>query len=311
LVRRDMMRYREYPPHPALAGHVACFWSATVLPPPAAAPASSPNAAPGRPAFSHRVLPDNCIDILWQDSGLAFAVGMMSRFFDVPADGPVRTVAVRFLPGAAALFLGTPLAPLTDGRADLDLLWPRSDADRLSDALWSSDFDDRARLRLIESALLARLALSSAATRSGIAQAVRAARAGHFALPAASPAAILARHAVAAIESSGGELRVETLADSLGVSRQHLSAQFREQVGLTPKLFARITRFRRATAAARDWRTAAAATAAHASPAARAAICDGDWADLALACGYFDQSHLIRDFHDFAGASPDAWLLTR
>ncbi|WP_395408502.1 DUF6597 domain-containing transcriptional factor [Pseudoduganella sp. UC29_106] len=263
-MRRDMMRYSEYPPGPALAGLVACFWTSSVLPPAA------------RAAFSHRVLPDNCVDILWQDTGAAFAVGMMSRFIDVPSAGPVRTAAVRFLPGAASLFLGPCLPALADARADLDQLWPRTDAERLGDALWSADLDDRARLGLIESALLARLALAPGA------------------------GAGLARQAVAAIESSGGALRVEALADTLGVSRQHLSARFREQVGLSPKLFARITRFRHATAAAR---------APSASPAAGPAA--PDWADLALACGYFDQSHLIRDFHDFAGAAPDAWLASR
>jgi AraC-like DNA-binding protein len=287
LVRRDMMRYMEYPPGPALAGHVACFWTSSVLPPAA------------RPAFSHRVLPDNCIDILWQDSGAAFAVGMMSSFIDVPAAGPVRTAAVRFLPGAARLFLGPGLSALADARAGLDQLWPRTDAERLGDALWSGDLDDRARLALIEAALLARLALAPGATRSAVAQVARLASGAGTGAGAA-----LARHAVAAIESSGGALRVESLADTLGVSRQHLSAQFREQVGLSPKLFARITRFRRASAAAR-------ATAQPTSPAAGAGPCPLDWADLALACGYFDQSHLIRDFHDFAGASPDAWLASR
>jgi len=304
-----MMRYMEYPPCPALAGHVACFWTASVQPPPAAAAARTqgrapPAAAPvnAQAAVSHRVLPDNCIDILWQDSGAAFAVGMMSRFIDVPASGPLRTVAVRFLPGAAPPFLrergagrqdrhgvsGAPLASLADTRADLDLLWARSDADRLGDALWSHDLDDLARVALVEAAMLGRLA-------------------GVF--PAARSAAALVRHAVAAIESTGGGLQIEQLASSFGVSRQHLSAQFREQVGLSPKLFARVTRFRRAMSAASQAATARATGTAGAAGMARDR--EPDWAGLALSCGYFDQSHLIHDFHDFAGASPDAWLSTR
>lgn len=147
------MIYREYPPHPALRAHVACLWTARVT-----APVSA--AAP----HVHRVLPDNCVDILWQDDGRqAYAVGMMSASFLVPSARPVRTVAVRFKPGAAGPFLGTPLHPLTDGRAGLSELWGRSDADRLDDALWTDDLTDRQRIALVERELLRRLAAADGA----------------------------------------------------------------------------------------------------------------------------------------------------
>jgi AraC-like DNA-binding protein len=239
--------YGEFPPCPALRPYVACLWAA-----------STHGAAP------HRVLPDNCVDILWQDTRPdAFAVGMMSAPIWVPAAGPVRTVAVRFRPGAATLFLGAPLRVLTDTRADLTDLWGRADAMRLQDALWQPALTTAARLRLIEQALLARRV-------------------------EAAPAPTLGQRAVAIIEASHGAVRLEALADALHVSRQHLALQFGQQVGLTPKLFARICRFRRASAALRDGGTL-------------------ELAQLALDCGYFDQSHLIRDFHDFAGTTPATW----
>lgn len=242
-----MTRYAEFAPCPALRPYVACLWAART--------------AGGAP---HRVLPDNCVDILWQDSGhAAFAVGMMSAPIWVPSNGPVRTVAVRFRPGAAAMFLGIPLHPLTDTRADLADLWGRDDAERLGDALWQPPLTTTDRLRLIEAALRRRLA--DVALR---------------------PAA--ATRAVAVIEAAQGAIRVEDVAAALGVSRQHLALQFRQQVGLSPKLFARICRFR------------------HASATLRAGA-DRDVAAVALDCGYFDQSHLIRDFRDFAGTTPETW----
>jgi AraC-like DNA-binding protein len=251
------MLYREYPPHPALSAHVDCMWTARVL-----------SIAPGR-THTHRVLPDNCVDILWQDGGQpAFAVGMMSTAIQVESAGPVRTVAVRFKPGAAGAFLATPLHALTDQRADIDLLWGRADADRLADAMWSSELTDRSRLALIETQLLRRL------------RAVDPAAAG-------KP---LIRRALGALDASGGGVRIDDLAAQLGVSRQHLAAQFRTRVGLSPKLYARICRFRLATAALK------------AAPTP-------DWARLALECGYFDQSHLIHDFQEFAGSAPERFLI--
>ena len=100
----------------------------------------------------------------------------------------------------------------------------------------------------------------------------------------------LTRAAVGLIECSGGALRVEELAQSLGVSRQHLALQFRERVGLNTKTFAMVCRFRRASAAVRELRGAAV-----------------DWAAMAGEWGYYDQSHLIHEFRMFAGETPEAF----
>ena len=254
------MYYREYPPHPALAAHVDCMWAAR-------APAG---------AHTHRVLPDNCVDILWQDGGQpGFAVGMMSQAILVVSDAPLRTVAVRFKPGAAGLFLAAPLHALTDQRADIDQLWGRGDADRLADALWTCELSDRERIAVIEHDLIQRLRQQQRQRAAGDA------------------GELLIGRALAALDASGGALRIEQLAAQLGVSRQHLAALFRARVGLSPKLYARIRRFRRAAAALK---AGAAQTPAP------------DWAQLALDCGYFDQSHLIHDFQEFAGSAPERFL---
>jgi len=85
---------------------------------------------------------------------------------------------------------------------------------------------------------------------------------------------------------SAGRGAAAELARGLGVSHKHLIDQFRDQVGLPPKLVARLGRFNRVLRRARAPRT--------------------DWAQTALACGYFDQAHLINEFHAFAGATPRA-----
>lgn len=74
-------------------------------------------------------------------------------------------------------------------------------------------------------------------------------------------------------------------------SEHHLSVRqwirrFESSVGLRPKSFARILRFQRATALKRDGR---------------------DWGEVCLACGYYDQPHLIKEFQGFAGCTFDAF----
>jgi AraC-like DNA-binding protein len=254
-----MHLYREFPPHPLLAGHVACLWTSHAV----------PNGAPLR----HRVLPDNCIDILWQDRApLGFVAGMMSRPHRVEVAEPVLTLAVRFLPGAARAFFELPLHALQDGHPLLSELWPRAEAEALAAALWEREQPVAQRLATLERALLARLRCQ-----------------------ASDRGDRLARTAVGLIERSGGVLRIEELAQSLGVSRQHLALQFRERVGLNTKTFAMVCRFRRASAAIRDL---------------SGGVRDVDWAGLAGECGYYDQSHLIHEFQMFAGETPEAFART-
>jgi AraC-like DNA-binding protein len=83
-----------------------------------------------------------------------------------------------------------------------------------------------------------------------------------------------------------GRTRIGTLADDLGWSRKRLVQRFREQIGLPPKATARLLRFERARALA-------------------GAI---GWAELALACGYADQSHLVSEFRAFTGRTPETFL---
>jgi AraC-like DNA-binding protein len=89
--------------------------------------------------------------------------------------------------------------------------------------------------------------------------------------------------------ASGGKVAIGRLAGEVGWSHKHLITRFRQQVGLPPKTAARLVRF------GTVWRRLAA------HPAAR-------WDAIAADSGYTDQAHLIRDFHQFTGASPTAFL---
>lgn len=83
--------------------------------------------------------------------------------------------------------------------------------------------------------------------------------------------------------------RVSDVAGALGVSERNLRRVFREVVGMSPKEFSRLERFHLAL---REARTGAAM----------------DWARVAAATGYYDQAHLIAEFHDIVGATPRTLL---
>ncbi|PYQ27052.1 MAG: AraC family transcriptional regulator [Acidobacteria bacterium] len=80
----------------------------------------------------------------------------------------------------------------------------------------------------------------------------------------------------------------------VGWSQRRLIDAFSNEVGLTPKVYGRVMRFQRVLRRVH----------AHAQD-------DVDWADIALACGYFDQSHLVRDFRAIAGITPTDYLMRR
>jgi transcriptional regulator GlxA family with amidase domain len=82
-------------------------------------------------------------------------------------------------------------------------------------------------------------------------------------------------------------VRIEALASSLGRSRRYLSTAFRSEYGITPKQAARVMRFERASALLESGRPIA---------------------EVAAACGYYDQPHLTEEWRGLAGASPAAWL---
>jgi AraC-like DNA-binding protein len=82
---------------------------------------------------------------------------------------------------------------------------------------------------------------------------------------------------------------VSVVAADLGVSERHLRRVFDETIGVSPKTFAKLTRFRRALGAARGESQAS-------------------WATIAAAAGYYDQAHLIAEFRAIAGVTPRALL---
>lgn len=92
------------------------------------------------------------------------------------------------------------------------------------------------------------------------------------------------------LERGDPSLRVGDLAESVGLCQRRLIQAFTAEVGVTPKRYQRICRFQQAQRQAGSGLVT-------------------DWTEIALDYGYFDQSHMIRDFQEFAGCTPTDFLL--
>jgi AraC-like DNA-binding protein len=89
--------------------------------------------------------------------------------------------------------------------------------------------------------------------------------------------------------ATGGAVPIAQLADEVGWSHRHLIARFRQQIGLRPKTAARLVRFERVLGRLDERQRL-------------------DWGLVARETGYADQAHLIRDFHQFTGTTPTAYV---
>ncbi len=91
--------------------------------------------------------------------------------------------------------------------------------------------------------------------------------------------------AIKAMRSVHGNVDIDYIASQANLSSRQFRRRCREEAGLTPKHLCRILRFRRAQQLAK---------------------CSSrvNWAQIAAETGYFDQSHLIRDFGELTGRTP-------
>jgi AraC-like DNA-binding protein len=186
--------------------------------------------------------------------------------------GPVVTeqprhhvvLGVRLRPAAAHALLGRPLSEVSGMVADLrELVGPTADelAERCGNCRTVAE-----RLHVAEAWVAKRLTGARAVD------------------PAIAWAA-------AEIERTGGAVSIEALRAETGFSKSRLVARFREQVGVAPKLYARIVRFRGALAM----------LARGAEPLA----------DIAAAAGYYDQAHMTAEVRAMSGVTPGRLHLAR
>jgi AraC-like DNA-binding protein len=237
--------YQEHAPHPALADYVQCYWSI----------------APSAGELLNHVMPDGCADIMFTvDDTACFGevIGTMQLAINVLIEPRTTSIGVRFKPGGALPFLRLPMHEITDHTLHLNDLWGRVGtylAEQLYEALTIP-----AKIARLENELLQRVLCTPTVDT-------------------------LTMDTLHYILNTKGSVSVRDLTNHAALSERQLERRFRQHTGISPKMFARMIRFR------------SAAMMLQQQPQL-------PLQDLVYASGFYDQAHFIHDFKAFAGLTP-------
>jgi AraC-like DNA-binding protein len=230
------MSYAEILPDKNLRPFIECYWI------------HSDDLSP------HIVLPDGCIDIVFNDAA-GSVVGTMTTPLLVQPSGDF--VGVRFRSGKASMFFDFDASELTDQKTELQNIAGR-DGSILIEKLFDAQ-DLSLKIEILNANL------SSWFTNKSNEK---------------------VDYVIQKIIQSQGNISINWICRSLDLSRQHLARLFQEYVGIRPKQFARVIRFQALLKNVRQTQKV-------------------NWANEAAMLGYYDQAHLITDFRQFSGTSPE------
>ncbi len=221
------------------------------------------------------ILPDGCPEIVFnlgesfkrhcadriEIQPKAIVVGQIKRRVLVEPTKTVNLFGVRFNPSGLYPFLKQSVADLTDEIETLDAVFGRLGSEiteRICEAGSTNE-----RITIFENSFTGWLKEPKNGCRSA--------------------------RVVEIIHNSDGRLRIEQLAKTLDINWKTLERRFKKEVGITPKLFCRITRLQKILQHLNRERATR-------------------WADIAYSFGYADQAHFINDFRQFSGVSPKTFV---
>lgn len=254
------MQYKQIPPPAYLTDYVRYFWTL-----------EHHGAANSSKTF--RAIPDGCPGLIFQQptgGSLCyenhekfpdlFLFGQATRPRIIQSAGTFGTIGVFFYPNAVKTIFGLNAHELTDECVDLQAL-----SNKESVALYSQITDavsTAGHVEILSAYLFSRILANKAATDPGM------------------------QHAVSQIVQSRGSVSLKQLQEQLYLTERSFERKFKQWVGISPKLFARICRFQSGLHQLRRNNFE-------------------KLSDIAYEHDYADHSHYIRAFKEFAGASPN------
>lgn len=252
------MEYSQHQPSERAAFFISDYWSLSF---------SSESGVPPDP-----ILPDGRIEMIFDlkdrfysyfsdkarvEQPRTIVAGQLSSSILIGPSGDTDLFGVRFHPYGAYRFLRVSMHELTDTIVDT--------ADVLGN-------DESFLFDMIASA-------SSVGARAAVFEKYFFDRIGN------GPSSDMPTAAITTlIENSDGSIPIDELSRSTGWSTRKLERLFLEQIGISPKLFSRVSRFRSFLKAVETDRKVPIL-------------------DAVFNAGYYDQSHMTKDFRQFAGCS--------
>jgi AraC-like DNA-binding protein len=263
------MLYLERRPHPALAPFIKSYWYAC-----------DPHATHRH----ERVLPNGHAQIVislardyltdanhptdpLQHTPAAILLGLYSRHQQIDTIDLAELIGILFHPGGTLPFFPANTQAFTNRETSLEDLWGNA-ATNLRNDLREAPTPEQ-KFALLDIALRHRLSQTKIPHR-------------HPTLD----------YALTHLHRNPGTLTIAELTREIGISPRRLSQLFREQIGVSPKLYCRIQRFQQAVQQMHRGN-------------------DIRWSELALTCGYYDQSHFTNDFQAFSGISPTHYSIAQ
>lgn len=193
---------------------------------------------------------------------LYFVDGAYTTSRRLSFSGEVYAIGIRFHPAGAFPFLDISAHELSNGIAGLDEINMAS-AHLLYEQLLSAPSIQQ-KITLIEAWLLCLL---------------NARR---------TPPPIIAQ-SLNLLKQYRGQIQIHELAQAVAISERQLQRLYQEQVGISPKQYARLQRVEHARKSLK--------------------IAHDPFADIGISVGYYDQSHFIREFKSVVGMTPEQYQL--
>jgi AraC-like DNA-binding protein len=224
-----------------------------------------------------RILPDSCVEIVihfkqpykttysnkvTEIQPQSFVVAQMKNFIEIAPTGKTGMVCVRLSAQGAYHFFGLPMLEISNGFTNLNFVWSglaQEIEDRIAECKTTTK-----RIDIIQKCLMLQLSKNGKQD-------------------------VTVDHCLNLIYASKGQIRIEDLSSSTGLTNRQLLRKFNNSIGLSPKEFARITKFINSLRYLTQQNNLYLSAAAY-------------------DCGYYDQAHFIRDFKAYSGLTPSEFL---